>query len=88
MKINECRICKKKKLKKILDLGIQPWGNNFVSYNYIKKVKKYPLVLVFCEFCMTPQINYTIPKEEMFSNHTYLSGVTKSLSEHFFKLAK
>jgi len=88
MKINECRICKKKKLKIILDLGIQPWGNNFVSYNDIKKVKKYPLVLVFCEFCMTPQINYTIPKEEMFSNHTYLSGVTKSLSEHFFKLAK
>ena len=88
MKIFYCRICERKKLKVILDLGIQPWGNNFVSYRNIKKVKKYPLVLVFCEFCMTPQINYTIPKEEMFSNHTYLSGVTKSLSEHFFKLAK
>ena len=88
MKIFYCRICERKKLKVIIDLGIQPWGNNFVSYSNIKKVKKYPLVLVFCEFCMTPQINYTIPKEEMFSNHTYLSGVTKSLSEHFFKLAK
>ena len=88
MKINQCRICGSKKLKTILDLGIQPWGNNFVSYKDIKKVKKYPLVLVLCEVCNTPQINYTIPKEQMFSNHTYLSGVTKSLSEHFFKLAK
>ena len=87
MRINKCRVCATKKLKVILNLGDQPWGNNFVSYKNIKKVKKYPLILVFCEFCKTPQINYTIPKEEMFFNHTYLSGVTKSLSEHFFKLA-
>jgi len=88
MKIKKCRICNNKKLKKILNLGKQPWGNNFVKYEQLSKVKKYPLELVFCDFCKTPQINYTIPKEEMFSKHTYLSGVTKSLSEHFFKLAK
>lgn len=88
MKIKKCRICNNKKLKKILNLGKQPWGNNFVKYEQLSKVKKYPLELVFCDFCKTPQINYTIPKEEMFSKHTYLSGVTKSLSEHFFKLAR
>ena len=29
------------------------------------------------------QINHTVKKEIMFSDHTYLSGITKSLSDHF-----
>jgi SAM-dependent methyltransferase len=32
-------------------------------------------------------LDYTVPKETMFGDHTYLSGVTRSLSEHFRSIA-
>ena len=32
------------------------------------------------------QLNFAIPKEDMFVNHTYLSGTTNSLREHFFEV--
>ena len=78
-----CRICSSKNLSKILDLGNQPWGNDFLKKKQIGKEKFYPLILVYCNNCLTVQLNHTVKKEIMFSNHTYLSGITKSLSDHF-----
>jgi len=46
-----------------------------------------PLRVVYCRDCATAQLDYTVPKETMFGNHTYLSGVTKSLSDHFQTVA-
>jgi predicted TPR repeat methyltransferase len=34
------------------------------------------------------QLDYTVQKEIMFGDHTYLSGVTRSLSEHFRQVAQ
>ena len=78
-----CRSCGSTKISKILNLGNQPWGNDFLSKNNIGKEKKYPLALVFCNTCKMVQLNFTVKKEIMFKNHTYLSGVTDSLYEHF-----
>ena len=50
--------------------------------------KFYPLLLLCCNNCSTVQLNYTVKKEIMFSNHTYLSGITKTLSDHFFDISK
>jgi Putative zinc binding domain len=47
----------------------------------------YPLRVVFCHDCHTAQLDYTVPKEAMFSDHTCLSHVTKSLSDHFHNVA-
>ena len=38
--------------------------------------------------CSTPQLNYPVPKEVMFGEHTYLSGITKTLGDHFKSVAK
>ena len=81
-----CRACKSTSIAKIIDLGNQPWGNDFLKKNQIGKEKKYPLVLVFCRTCKIVQLNFTVKKEVMFKNHTYLSGVTDSLYEHFSKV--
>lgn len=43
--------------------------------------------VVYCHDCCTAQLDHTVPKETMFGNHTYLSGVTRSLSEHFRNVA-
>jgi len=45
--------------------------------------KRYPLDLYFCEDCTAVQVCYTVPKDVMYSEHLYLSGVTRSMRKHF-----
>ena len=83
----KCRICESKNLDLVFDLGNQPWGNNFLTLDKIGKEKKYPLELLYCNNCSLSQLSYTVQKEVMFSDHTYLSGMTSSLANHFKDVA-
>ena len=83
-----CRVCDSTDLAPVLDLGNQPWCNHFLTKAEIGKEPFYPLRLFFCTHCATSQLDYTVKKEVMFGDHTYLSGVTKSLSDHFKKVAE
>jgi SAM-dependent methyltransferase len=82
-----CRICSSNNFELILDLGLQPWCNNFLPKTMIGTEPYYPLRLVYCNSCFTSQLDYTVNKEVMFADHTYLSGITRSLSDHFKKIA-
>jgi 2-polyprenyl-3-methyl-5-hydroxy-6-metoxy-1,4-benzoquinol methylase len=82
-----CRVCDSSALEAVIDLGDQPWCNNFLNKDEIGKEPFYPLRVLFCHNCHTSQLDFTVKKEIMFGNHTYLSGTTKSLSEHFKKIA-
>jgi len=86
--IKKCRVCDSTNLQLAIDLGFQPWGNNFLKKEDVGKEPFYPLRVVFCIDCSTPQLDYTVPKETMFAEHTYLSGITKTLSEHFRSVAE
>ena len=79
----KCRVCDSKNLSSVIDLGMQPWCNNFLTKEHLGKEPYYPLNLVYCNDCNTSQLDYTVKKEIMFSDHTYLSGITTSLSNHF-----
>jgi SAM-dependent methyltransferase len=83
----ECRICGKSEFELVIDFGDQPWCNDFLKKEDVGKEPYYPLRLLYCLNCSTVQLDYTVKKEIMFGNHTYLSGVTKSLSEHFKNIA-
>ena len=83
-----CRNCDSANLELAIDLGNQPWCNNFLTKEDIGKEPFYPLRVVYCHKCSTAQLDYTVKKEIMFGNHTYLSGVTKSLSDHFKTVAE
>lgn len=83
-----CRVCDSKDLITVLDLGEQPWCNNFLTESEVGNEPKYPLTLVYCKDCSCVQLNYTVPKEIMFADHTYVSGTTKTLAEHFYNTAK
>lgn len=83
----ECRVCDSTELVKVIDLGIQPWANGFLKEEQIKYEEKYPLEIFHCADCNTVQLGYTVKKEVMFSDHTYLSGMTKTLSDHFKEIA-
>lgn len=83
----QCRVCDSTRLEPAIDLGEQPWCNNFLTREQIGREPFYPLRVVHCQDCGTAQLDYTVKKEVMFGDHTYLSGVTKSLSAHFAQVA-
>ncbi|NDC36726.1 MAG: class I SAM-dependent methyltransferase [Proteobacteria bacterium] len=83
-----CRICDATNLVPVLDLGLQPWANHFLSAKEVGNEPKYPLSLVYCTECSCVQLDYTVPKEVMFADHTYVSGTTKTLAQHFLKTAE
>ncbi len=78
-----CRTCRSPRLEPVIDLGQQPWGNHFLKKEEVGKEPFYPLRVVYCTECKTAQLDHTVPKEVMFGDHTYLSGMTRSLNEHF-----
>ena len=83
-----CRICDGGDLAPVLDLGRQPWCNNFLRADECGREPLYPLRLVYCHSCGAAQLDYTVPKEVMFGDHTYLSGVTRTLAAHFRSVAE
>ncbi|MDJ0843006.1 methyltransferase domain-containing protein [Crocosphaera sp.] len=83
-----CRVCDSTHLELAIDLGHQPWCNNFLKPEEVGQEPFYPLRVLYCHDCGTVQLDYTVKKEVMFGDHTYLSGVTKSLSEHFKNVAQ
>jgi len=82
----KCRSCGAKDLELKLDLGLSPWCNNF-TYDG-KNVQFYPLTFFVCKKCKLAQLSYTVSKETMFSDHTYVSGTTKTLASHFYDIAE
>jgi SAM-dependent methyltransferase len=85
--LTSCRICRSKNLELAVDLGLQPWGNHFLKASEVGREPFYPLRVVFCNDCSLAQLDHTVPKEVMFGDHTYLSGVTRSLNQHFKSVA-
>jgi len=83
-----CRVCDKTDFFLGIDLGMQPWGNHFLTQDQVGKEPFYPLRVVVCKHCKTAQLDHTVRKEVMFQEHTYLSGITCSLAEHFQKTAE
>jgi len=82
-----CRSCSSTNLSSILDLGTQPWCNDFLSEDDVGKENTYPLNLVHCGDCGLLQLSHTVAKETMFGDHAYLSGMTKTLINHFYEVA-
>jgi SAM-dependent methyltransferase len=83
-----CRVCSSSNLEMVVDLGMHPWCNNFLTSDQIGKEPYYPLRLLYCKKCSLSQLDYTVSKEIMFGDHTYLSGVTNTLSNHFKQIAR
>lgn len=79
-----CRVCRGRNLEMFLDLGDQPHCNSLLLPSALnRKEPFYPLRVWFCHDCTTVQIDYTVPKEEMFGQYLYVSGTTTTLSAHF-----
>src|SRR5438034_4847864 len=88
MSSESCRVCDSRDLEPAIDLGLQPWCNDFLQPEDAGREPFYPLRVVHCARCRTAQLDFTVRKEVLFGNHTYLSGITKTLSDHFSRVAR
>lgn len=70
----------------ILDLGLQPWGNDFLKKENVGKENIYPLHLIYCNESNLLQLDYFVKKETMFLEHTYVT--TPALLKDFYKIAE
>ena len=86
--MKRCRGCGASEFTEVLNLGNQPWCNDFLKAEDVGKEKVYPLCMVHCDACGLLQLDHTVPKEIMFADHQYLSGMTKTLVNHFYEIAK
>jgi hypothetical protein len=80
----ECRGCGQRHVRLFLDLGEQPHCNRLIPSNLAaRREPQYPLRVGYCTACTMVQIDYTIPKESMFTDYPYVSGTTNTLVRHF-----
>ena len=89
MKIKKCGVCKKK-ITKILDLGLHPCADTFVkSQDTSLKLKKYPLQVGFC-FCNHLTAIYKISPKERYTkfDYSYTSDNSPVSKNHFYQIAK
>ena len=85
----ECRCCGERQVVEFLDLGMQPHCNRLIPFNRADvQEPRFPLRAGFCLNCTMVQIDYTIPKEDMFSDYPYVSGTTSTLPAHFAATSK
>ena len=83
-----CRVCDSSNLEPAIDLGLQPWCNHFLAPEEAGREPFYPLRVIHCADCKTAQLDFTVKKEILFGDHTYLSGITETLSDHFARVAR
>ncbi len=84
-----CRSCGQNKLETVLNLGITPLADRFLTPEQLKQPEPaYPLEVTYCHDCSLVQILKTVPPDELFcQDYPYFSSVSTSLLEHSRKNA-
>lgn len=83
-KIDYCRLCKSKKLEKVLDLGKTPPANSFLKKSQLKdKGDFFPLVVNFCYSCGQLQLSHVVNPEILFRHYVWVSSTSPITVAHF-----
>jgi SAM-dependent methyltransferase len=78
-----CRGCSSTDATLLLDMGIVPMANDFVSADHpAADAERFPLNLVMCNACHLVQIKEIVPPERMFRNYLWVSGTSATLQQY------
>jgi 2-polyprenyl-3-methyl-5-hydroxy-6-metoxy-1,4-benzoquinol methylase len=85
----KCHMCSSSSLNLVVDLGMHPHSDDFLSKNRLEEVEHmYPLRLVSCGACGLLQIDYFVNPEILYrTNYVYESSITKSGVAHYKQMA-
>lgn len=88
-KHEKCRICGKKEMISYLNLGNFPLANNlFKTQKEATEAIKYPLEVLFCQYCNLSQLSEVVDPRVLFSHYRYKSGISKGYINHCRDMAK
>ncbi|MBX3594753.1 class I SAM-dependent methyltransferase [Sphingomonas sp.] len=84
-KIVACRLCGADELRRYVDFGDVPLGNNLQEdQTAARAAASYPLALDRCESCGHFQLGHAVAPDLLYAtNYTYLSGIGSSFVKHF-----
>ncbi|MBI2034166.1 MAG: class I SAM-dependent methyltransferase [Candidatus Levybacteria bacterium] len=83
-KITSCRVCKQRRLAKVLTLGPTPLANAFITKKQLDQPERYfPLDVYFCQKCSMLQLGHVISPELLFGNYVYVSSTSPVFIKHF-----
>ena len=96
-RINKCRFCKSKNLKKVVSLGNQNLQGYFIDKNQKNNHKfinkKFLTELVRCDNqknkngCGLLQLSVSVPSDILYKKYFYRSGINLTMKNHLKKLA-
>jgi hypothetical protein len=85
-KISSCRLCDSNSLVKIIDLKDQPPANSL--HKKKEKIKKFPLIVLFCKKCSTSQLSVSLDPKYLFKKYFWVTATSSTAKKHslfFFK---
>ena len=85
----DCRLCKSKKIEKVLHLEPTPAADSYLRKDQLNiNQELIPLDLFLCSDCGHTQLGHVIDAEEVYLNYIYESESTLGLGDHFRKAAE
>ena len=82
-----CRACGSGPLEPILDLGMHPPSESFLSPAHVNDPEVfYPLTVVWCRNCSLLQLDVTVDPGEIFDDYAYFSSYSTSWVSHAERL--
>lgn len=80
--VMECRICKSRELRAVIDIGSQVNTSRFPKYGDFS-LKPTPICLVMCKDCNLVQLRDTVEQSELYEhNYGYRSGISNTMRQH------
>ena len=87
MKISKCRICKKKKLKKLFSFGNLSFTGKFPTVDQL--IQKKPITLVICKNCHLVQLGHNFDLKYLYGpDYGYRTGINKTMLNHVKSVVK
>jgi hypothetical protein len=79
----QCRSCSSPLLHSVVDLGMQPFANAFLTAEQLERPEpRYPLHPHVCGRCWLVQLDHSADPHELFSDYAYFSSVSESWLRH------
>ncbi len=87
-KVNKCRICRSRSLRKFLSLGPSPLANSFLdsSTDYSRELF-YPLDVCYCTNCSLVQLGHVVDADLLYRDYIYIPSTANTMLIHFAQLA-
>lgn len=77
-----CQICNGNNTQKFLELGMQPFANKLEPDRLAAKASElFDLSLRICNDCLYVWLECHAPKEELFTDNTYITGISQETKE-------